>query len=788
MMNNLFDGISKANPEFQDNSARVEAILKSIDRPGNFCIGGRLIAPLPSLDVDGVGPISFPIPDGQAKALMARALRSQFGKGRESVVDPEVRDSWEIDPEHWTIFGKSWEETFSRILEDVGDGLGCSVGNLKAVPYKLLIYAPGGFFLPHQDAEKIDKMVATLTVTLPSTGEGGKIVVEHKGTSVEIELDSEDRSELTYAAFYSDCRHEVLPLQSGYRVCLVYNLILEGAADSDESLRAPDYTRQADQLAMELSQWSRNLKPTDKIVLLLDHAYSETGLSFDTLKNTDAAVAATLVEAAGKADFKIYATTVHVEQVSHLDEYDDGYYSSDYGNEELVEDYRYLSGWACPNGSHDDLGNIGLEPAILIPDPENVADIAKPTSEEVDDCIGNAPPTIEREYRLAALVTWPEANTLDIVGNEGFASVAGFAESEASRLGTGTGSPARDIVLRLPEFWEVPTYSASHLAKAVAKGIRLTCELDDVGALSTFLSRVVSNGYTSCIDLDDALCDAMSRLGPEPVKSFWPILAADRMEEDPNGMLGIAASLAEVLQRDHPDHCREVIQLLGETAMSQLEESSHEPWENPPGLKPMGGKTALLTEEVIVRVYTFLADPRNDDIADRFTKLIVQREELACPDRTLPGVVRRLEKLPRFSFHETLWKHAADCLLGRSEYPPASPRDWTTPCNLKCDCTHCRELKRFCADPVEHEHHFKAVQGVRLHLEHEIKWSELSVDRRTLRKGSPHTLICTKNRKWFDRRLEEYAEDIIELRKLSQTAGSDDIGNQRVQAAIARST
>ena len=304
MTNTSFDGISETKPEFQDNSARVEAILKSIDRPGNFCIGGRLIAPLPSLDVDGVGPISFPIPDGQAKALMARALRSQFGKGRESVVDPEVRDSWEINPEHWTIFGKSWDETFSRILKDVGDGLGCSAGHLKAVPYKLLIYAPGGFFLPHQDAEKVDGMVATLTVTLPSTGEGGKIVVEHKGDRVEIDLDSEDRSELTYAAFYSDCRHEVLPLRSGYRVCLVYNLILEGAGYTDESLRAPDYTRQADRLAVELSRWSRNLEPTEKIVLLLDHAYSETGLSFDMLKNTDAAVAATLVKAAGRGELQ----------------------------------------------------------------------------------------------------------------------------------------------------------------------------------------------------------------------------------------------------------------------------------------------------------------------------------------------------------------------------------------------------------------------------------------------------------------------------------------------------
>ena len=408
--------------------------------------------------------------------------------------------------------------------------------------------------------------------------------------------------------------------------------------------------------------------------------------------------------------------------------------------------------------------------------------------EDVDDYIGNAPPTISREYRLAALVIWPEANTLNIVGNEGFPSVVGYAESEASRLGTGAGSPARDIVLRLPEFWEDPRHSADYLAKSIATGIRLTSELDDVGALSTFLSRVVPTGYSGGGELDRALCDAISRLGPEPVRAFWPTLVAHQIQHDPNAVLGIAASLAMVLQRDHPDHCHEVISFMGETAMSQMEIVSYELPSDLTWLEPSGEKTDILTEDVILGVYSFLADPQNNNIADRFTKLIVQHESLACPDRTLPGVVHRLEKLPQFSFHETLWKHAADRLLGRSEFPPEPPGDWTTPCDIKCDCAHCSELKRFCADPVEHEYHFKAVQAIRSHLEKEISWNKLSIDGATLRRGSPHTLICTKNRKWFDRRLEEYAEDIIELRKLLQAAGSDDIGNQRVQAAIAQSS
>ena len=34
--------------------------------------------------------------------------------------------------------------------------------------YKLLLYEPGSFFLPHRDTEKGDRMFATLVIVLPS--------------------------------------------------------------------------------------------------------------------------------------------------------------------------------------------------------------------------------------------------------------------------------------------------------------------------------------------------------------------------------------------------------------------------------------------------------------------------------------------------------------------------------------------------------------------------------------------------------------------------------------------
>ena len=76
--------------------------------------------------------------------------------------------------------GRTWPETFASVLAQVAVGLGYPEDAVSAELYKLLVYEPGGFFVPHRDAEKLDNMVATLVVSLPVSGAGGDLVVRHK--------------------------------------------------------------------------------------------------------------------------------------------------------------------------------------------------------------------------------------------------------------------------------------------------------------------------------------------------------------------------------------------------------------------------------------------------------------------------------------------------------------------------------------------------------------------------------------------------------------------------------
>jgi predicted 2-oxoglutarate/Fe(II)-dependent dioxygenase YbiX len=77
----------------------------------------------------------------------------------------------------------------------------------------MLVYGKGQLFLPHQDSEKDDAMVDTLVVSLPSAHTGGELVIDHAGQSNAYRASKE---ELTFVAFYADCRHQVTPVRSGY--------------------------------------------------------------------------------------------------------------------------------------------------------------------------------------------------------------------------------------------------------------------------------------------------------------------------------------------------------------------------------------------------------------------------------------------------------------------------------------------------------------------------------------------------------------------------------------------
>ena len=165
-------------------------------------------------------------------------------------------------------------------------------------------------------------MFATLVIVLPSAHSGGELIVRHLGREVTLDLRPDDPSELGFAAFYADCVHEVRPVVSGYRLTLVYNLrFLEKGGRLD----APDYREEQSRVSALLKGWEASPTSPDKLILILEHAYTPAELSFGALKGADAGMASVLVRAASEADCDLHLALMTIEESGSAEQ--TGYYS-----------------------------------------------------------------------------------------------------------------------------------------------------------------------------------------------------------------------------------------------------------------------------------------------------------------------------------------------------------------------------------------------------------------------------------------------------------------------------
>lgn len=211
----------------------------------------------------------------------------------------------------------------------------------KANLYKLLVYNTGSFFKPHRDSEKEDGMFATLVVQLPSKYSGGKLVVRHNNRteSIDFSTDTDCKNEFSafYSVFYCDCEHEVLPITSGYRVCLIYNLVSTGEMVVPMAIRTVRGPVEKDLIDIFLTEWPKG----QKLIYCLSHKYSQKNLSFEQLKTTDRILGQFLNDIADKYSLRVLLGILHKESYVQLPGDNDeeiGSYSSN--NEEHVEGWE----------------------------------------------------------------------------------------------------------------------------------------------------------------------------------------------------------------------------------------------------------------------------------------------------------------------------------------------------------------------------------------------------------------------------------------------------------------
>ena len=94
----------------------LAAVLQQIHRPGDFHASGTFDLRPPEIEVEGFGVLALPVLPDQAKRLVAIAERAPFGRGQETIVDTDVRRSWQISTDHVRISGKRWKAALDEVV------------------------------------------------------------------------------------------------------------------------------------------------------------------------------------------------------------------------------------------------------------------------------------------------------------------------------------------------------------------------------------------------------------------------------------------------------------------------------------------------------------------------------------------------------------------------------------------------------------------------------------------------------------------------------------------------
>ncbi len=740
-------------------AAKLLDSLRSIERPGDFCVGGIREIFMPAIDVDGVGRIAFPILPAQAERLVAIAEAAPFGRGDETVVDREVRRTWQVNSARVRIGGRHWEKTLDELVADVALGLGVS-GSLAADFYKLLVYDAGSFFVDHRDTEKVPGMFATMVLMLPSTHGGGELIVKHAGREVALDLHPEEPSEVGFAGFYADCVHEVRPVTRGFRVTLVFNLRFK---DKSRPLKAPDYRVEQARVAEALRNWASAEDEPDKLIVPLEHAYTPAELSFSALKGADAGAASVLISAAAEADCDLHLALVSIEEsgtAEHSGYYGHERWSRDEGDEEfevaeVCDRALTLSEWRRPDGNEAEFDDFPFTEDELC--PQDAFEDLEPDEEHFQEATGNEGASFERTYRRAGLVLWPATRRLAVLNQAGLRTTLPYLENLTASWETSGASiksslwrEADELSGHMLRSWPRSSWRKDDDAEA-GRMLGLQVRLGNVKRIDEFLAEVSAEGHYAAAD-NEAIVRAAALLSPaRATELLLRIVRRNapghlggcgdlllRCVATPVGALGDLGRIGDALIDAMPGD------------PTKREEVDH--WMRPKAVKP-GFVVDLLTA-------TSRIDP---GLAARAIERVLAWPKTYGPDDVLTPAALALAKLAE----SKSWPAAArlreatlDHLRRQIALPLEAPRDWTRDNPLKCTCADCRALGAFLVAPDQQQWRLKAVQDRRSHVEQSVRTATCDLDLATERRGSPHTLVATKNEASYRRRAEQRRQDL----------------------------
>lgn len=782
--------------------APVTEALAQMSSPGTFATRRVLDAEDLPVSVRGIGPIALPVDTATARRLAGLARPARFGRGTETLLDRRVRDTWEIGKRQLSIDAARWRRTLEPQLARIAQDLGLPEGSrVRAELHNLLLYGPGQFFAPHQDSEKADGMFGSLVVLLPSDARGGSLVIEHHDERVTYR-GSADRT--TLIAFYADCRHEVRPVTSGYRVALTLNLFLDRAA-AVAAPRGPS----VDTLTERVRAYFATERPPrwghgpsrgtpERLVYLLDHQYTPKGLAWTHLKNGDARRAAVLREVAERLDCEIVLALADIHESWSCEDEDFGrwhrrgrrygweHFRRDEGEEddededradhtprvadtpaliELCDSSIELHHWLAPSGKQVRRISDAVDDDEVCYTKATVD--LEPFKSEHEGYTGNAGNTVDRWYHRAAVMLWPRARTFAIRAK---ASPSWAIGEIAKGITRGATDDARRLTEQVRPFWKqaagadgTPSFADRTLGVAAGLADReLAATLLEPLSLAA-LTATTAKRWRALLDrygVDWCWSVIQRWIGPQ-----------NRYAAPPSWPAGLS-ELGRALADAAPG--QELTRRLVRARWTDLARTLDALVADAPTAAALRGLRLYARD--IVDVLTGAAITGDDEVHETIvTRLTAERDypvEAAIEVLRVAGSPGRSARAPRPSV-----ARLRDDVIGeldrRLSAPARAADDWSITTPVRCGCALCKELTRFLAARDRRQLDWPLAQDRRAHIHQTITARELPVTHVTRRTGRPYTLVLTKTPALFTRDAaarKTWAADLAWLRSSARPA------------------
>ena len=550
---------------------------------------------------------------------------------------------------------------------------------------------------------------------------------------------------IDYAAFYADCDHEVKPLTSGYRICLVYNLIQQ---KSGNKIRLTSLETHVEKLAeiFTKQQQCGNTKPH---IVLLGHQYTPENFSADQLKLNDRPKAETLLRAAQKAG--CYAKMCLVTSyLTGMPEDDGGYYGNDdYGDEdaemaEVYDEQLYIEHWL--ENDIPALSNVSFEEDDLI--TSFALDEDEPIMKESTGYMGNYGPDLMHWYHYGAVMIWsPEANAQLLP-----------MQTPESKLGW------IDYFNKNPQQLTDSEISSIELILSTGSGDAYTDKKTNYNAVADWI--INRQDETFFLRLNNQLRQfyfAKINTGHWiKLIHFYPAEIIEKIFGlvTQNISLPVMEQLLSVLRAlsatGKPDHLL-VLQIeklphyFAELSINTAKKNL-----------PLSG-TALLDLFWIEKKL-----PQDEAWINRIAEILARNQERNYINHVL--IPQLLALTERTVLAHKILLTCRQYLQERVTNKPHPPADWSRQVPATTgDKKQWQLLKAFLESPTEQVFDYRKNQSERNDLENAIRHVVIDLKTETIKKGSPHTLRITKTQAAYNREMKSWNDDLELLNKIDIT-------------------